>query len=298
MIDRSDSPATTQTNTSCLNSIPSRLASWLYGKLVSIAETVKRIFSCGNMGQSENQPETRPLAERTSSEVKAERTFLHTPDPQVTTPSQEVELDNAANGPLPVLNGGEVVCLSRDVKPILDGMKEIFEELKRTTSTELSEAEKRAGELEKFINGEQFDNSVLSDWEFELYGMNKIDHPQNMSEEDKYFYLLTYNTCDKIKYAHCVAKADTFIQSINGITSPSVDELISSLTNKYSDSCTVRASEEDIKVLQDRVGDIQVILDEGTKGLIGERIALDAKLQETLSDIRGKLQTITQTLQM
>ena len=209
-----------------------------------------------------------------------------------------MELDNAANRPLPVLSGAEVLCLSRDVKPILDGMKEIFEELKRTTSTELSEAKKREGELKKFRNGKQFDNSVLSDWEFELYGMGKIDHPQAMSEDDKKLFLTTYNACQITECAHCAAMADNFIQSINGFTSPSVDELISSLTNKYSDSCTVRASEEDIKVLQNKVGDIQVILDEGTKGLIGKKIALDAKIQETLSDIRGKLQNLIQTLQM
>ena len=298
MIDGSDSPATTQTNTSCLNSIPSRLVCWLYGKLVSIAETVKRIFSRGNMGQSESLPETRSLAERTSSEVKAERTFLHTPDPQVTTPFQEVELDNAVNRPLPVLNGGEVVCLSRDVKPILDGMKEIFEELKRTNSTELSEAEKRAGELKKFIDGEQFDNSVLSDWESELYCMGKMNDPQYMSEDEKKKFLPICNDVQKLEYARCVARADTFIQGINGVTSPSVDELISSLTDKYSDSCTDRASEEDIKVLQEKVGDIQYLLDEGTKKLFEEQIAFDAKLKKTLSDIRGKLQVITQTLQM
>ena len=298
MIDRSDSPATTQTNTSCLNSIPSRLVRWLYGKLASIAETVKRIFSRGSMGQSESLPETRPLAERTSSEVKAERTFLHTPDPQVTTPSQEVELDNAANRPLPVLNGGEVICLSRDLKPILDGMKEIFEELKTTNSTELSEAEKRAGELEKCVKGEQFDDSVLSDWAFELFSMYKMDHTQEMSENNKNNFLRAYNDARMAEYAGCAARADTFIQNINGVTSPLVDELISSLTNKYSDSCTDRASEEDIKVLQDRVGNIQFILHEGTKGLIRQQIAFDAKLEETYSDIRGKLQTITQTLQM
>ena len=297
MIDRSNEPATTQTNTSCLNNIPSRLVSWLYGKLVSIAETVKRIFSRGNMGQSESLPETRPLAERTSSEVKAERTLLHTPDPQVTTPSQEVELDNAANRPLPVLNGGEVLCLSRDLKPILDNMKKIFEELKGINSKGLSEALKRADDIKRSVNGEVFDNAALFEWEAKLIVKHQI-YDDGMSADDKIKVLEFYNDRQMKAYAICVARADTYINGINGAASPSVDELISSLTNKYSDSCTERASEEDIKMLQEKVEHIQVLLNEGVKGVVGKQIARDANLQEIFSDISEKLENIIQTLQM
>ena len=298
MIDGSDSPATTQTNTSCLNNIPSRLVGWIYGKLVSIAEAVKRLFSRGNMGQSDSLPETRPLAERTSSEVKAETTFLHIPDPQVTTPSQEVEHDNTANRPLPVLNGGEVLCLSRNVTPILNGMKKIFEELRRTNSSGLSEAEKRAVDLERFAKGEHFDQDALFDWEAKLHARYQIDYPHDMPENDQINVLRSYNVAQKKECASCLARAEQFINGINGITSPEVDKLISSLANKYSDSCTDRASEEDIKKLQEMVGNIKVLLDESDKGLVGKQIALDANLQNTLFDIRGKLENIIQTLQM
>lgn len=298
MIDGSDSPVTTQTNTSCLNSIPSRLVSWLYSRLVSIAEAVKRVFSRGNMAQSESLPEARPLAERTSSEVKAEITFLHMPDPQVTAPSQEVEFDNEANRPLPVLNGGEVLCLSRKVEPILDGMKTIFEKLKQANSSEFSKGELRAEDIKQLCSKEHFDESIFMN----LLGILKIadekENLDNMPVVKKINYLLCCNAEQMRISAECFSRAITLIISINGITLPSVHERISSLAKKYSDTCTELASKEDIRELQEKVEDIQCLLDEGIKGLVWKQITLDADLQETLSDIREKLQNITQTLQM
>ena len=299
MIDRSDSPATTQTNTSYLNSIPSRLASWLYGKLVSIAETVKRIFSRGNMGQSESLPETRPLAERTSSEVKAERTFLHTPDPQVTTLSQEQELLNSANRPLPELNGGEVLCLSKEVEQILNGMTIIFEKLKGVKLGEVNKGECRAKEIKKLSSKKPFDEVVF----FNLQGMlnvgfSMVVDPESMTVDEKINFLLDFNNKNMAVQNEFVQMFDTFINDISRVKLPSVQKLVSRLTKKYPDSCIEQASEHDIKVLQIKVAEIQVLLKEGFKKAVKEQIAVDADLSLRFSDISKKLQNLIQTVQI
>ena len=296
MIDGPDSPVTTQTNTSCLNNIPSRLVSWLYGKLVSIAEAVRRVFSRGNMGQSESRPEARPLAERTSSEVKAEITF-HTPDPQVTAPSQEAELDNEANRPLPVLNGSKALRLSMGLKPILDGIRTIFEELRRVNSSELSEGKKRADDIKRSANGEDFDNYALLKWKAILHASQQIPYPHDKPANEKINFLLDCNARQMEIHAKCIGRANLYITDINGTILPSVDELISSLTKKYPDSCIELASLEDIKVLQEKVLEIQTLV-KGVKGCLEIQIALDADLMGKFSDISKKLQNLTQILQM
>ena len=299
MIDRSDSPATTQTNTSYLNSIPSRLASWLYGKLVSIAETVKRIFSRGNMGQSESLPETRPLAERTSSEVKAERTFLHTPDPQVTIPSQEQELLNSANRPLPELNGGEVLCLSKEVELILNNMTIIFEKLKGVKLKEVKNGEHWDKEIEKLSSKKPFDELEF----FSLQGMvnvgfNMVVDPKSMTVEEKINFLFDYNNKNMAVQKKFVQMFDTFIKDISRVKLPSVRKFVFRLTKNYPDSCIEQASEHDIKVLQTKVAEIQVLLKEGFKKAVKEQIAVDTDLSRIFSDISKKLQNLIQTVQI
>ena len=299
MIDRSDSPATTQTNTSYLNSIPSRLASWLYGKLVSIAETVKRIFSRGNMGQSESLPETRPLAERTSSEVKAERTFLHTPDPQVTIPSQEQELLNSANRPLPELNGGEVLCLSKEVELILNNMTIIFEKLKGVKLKEVKNGEHWDKEIKKLSSKKPFDELEF----FSLQGMvnvgfNMVVDPKSMTVEEKINFLFDHNNKNMAVQKEFVQMFGTFIKDISRVKLPSVREFVSRLTKNYPGSCIEQASEHDIKVLQTKVAEIQVLLKEGFKKAVKEQIAVDTDLSRIFSDISKKLQNLIQTVQI
>ena len=222
MIDRSDSPATTQTNTGCLNNIPSRLASWLYGKLVTISEAVKRIFSRGNIVRSESLPEMRPLAERTSSEVKAERTSLHTPDPQVTTPAQEVDPHKTASRPLPELNAGQVLCISRDVKTILGDMRTLFKTLRQAKLSEVSAGKKITEQLEKARRGELYDFILLCYWEWNLHADQKIVYPPDIQESEKINYLVDYNRKRTKMLAQIASHARIFINSVEKIL-PSVD---------------------------------------------------------------------------
>ncbi len=98
-------------------------------------------------------------------------------------------------------------------------------------------------------------------------------------------------------HAKCIGRANLYITDINGTILPSVDELISSLTKKYPDSCTELASLEDIKVLQEKVLEIQTLV-KGVKGCLEIQIALDADLMGKFSDISKKLQNLTQILQM
>ena len=299
MIDRSDSPATTQTNTSCLNSIPSRLVSWLYDKLVSIAETVKRILSRGNMGQSESLPETRPLAERTSSQVKVQRNFVHTSNPQVTTPSQEQELHNSANRPLPELNGGEVLCLSKEVKLILNGMKMIFEKLKEVKSKEVSNGQVWAEKIKKFSRKKTFDDIEFFSWQGILnVGNCMVVDSKKMTVDEKINFLLHHNNKNMAVQTEFVRMFETFINDISRIKLPSVQNLVSHLTKKYPDSCIEQASERDIKLLQIKVAEIQVLLKEGFKKAVKEQIADDADLLQIFSDISKKLQNLIKTVQI
>lgn len=297
MIVRFDSPATTQTDTSCLNNIPSRLASWLYGNLVSIAEAVKQVFSRGSMGQSESLPETRPLTERTSSEVKAERTLLHRPDPQVTTPSQEVDLYKTASRPLPELNGGQVLCISRDVKTILGDMKTIFEILWEVELSKISEGEKKAEQLEKVRRGETYDFILLSYWEWNLDASQQIAYPLGIQESEKINYLVDYNHKQMKMLAQIVSHAENFINTVDKIL-PSVDILIASLTRKYPVSCTHLASEEDIKALLTKVENIQTLLRYGFTSPVINEIASDGKLLVKSYEIRKKLKNLIQALQI
>ena len=296
MIDRSDLPATTQTNTSYLNSIPSRLASWLYGKLVTIAEAVKRIFSRGNMGRSESLPETRPLAERTSSEVKAEGTSLHTPDPQVKTPAQEVDPHKTANRPLPELNADQVLCISRDVKTILGDMKTIFKTLREEKLREASAGKKITEQLGKVRRGELYDFILLSYWEWNLHAGQEIVYPPDSQDSEKINYLVDYNH-KRVKRLRQIANhARIFINSVEKIL-PSVDKLIASLTRKYPVSCTDLASREDIKALLTKVDNIRTLLEHGfTRPVINE-IAFDKKLSVKSSEVREKLKNLIQALQ-
>ena len=298
MIGRSDSSATTQTSTNCLNNIPSRLVSWLYAKMVRIAEAVKRIFSRGKMGQSESLPETRPLVERTSSEVKAETTFLHTPDPQETAPFQEVELDNVANRPLSALNGNQVLCLSRDVTAILDGMKTIFEELKEAELRKISEGEQRAECLEKAKRGEHFDVSILDYWESKLHATRQIVYPPDSQESVIIDCLVDVNARQMEIMAKSVAMADSFIKDVNETILPSIHELISRLTKKYPVSCTDLASEEDLNALREKVVSILALIKSGVTRAVMNEIAFDDNLSAILSSVDNKLQYLIKTLKM
>ena len=296
MIDRSDSPATTQTNTGSFN-IPSRLVSWLYGQLVRIANAVKRIVSRGNMGQSESLPETRPIVERTPSQVRAERTFVPTSNPQVTTPSQEQELHNPANRPLLELNGSEVLCSIRKVKLILGSMKAILEKLRVENANGSSKGEKRAEDIKKIGAEKYFDDIVFFQWEGVLEADQWPD-PKNMTVDEKINFLLSCNNKLIEKQAGFVLMVGTFIQDIGQNKLPSVHRLITGLAEKYPGDCTDRASKDDIKTVQRKVVDIQVLLDEGFNETVRQKIAVDAKLAGIFSGIMKDLQSLTQKLQI
>ena len=298
MIDRSDLPVTTQTHTSCLNNIPSRLVSWLYGKLVSIAEAVKRVFTRGNVGQSESLPEAKPLAERTSSEASAKITFLHVPDPQVTAPSQEVELDKAANRPLPELNGDQVLCLSRDAKTILDDMKTTIETLRKEKLSKIAEGKQIAEHLEKLRKGESSDLSPLSVWHYKLLASQQIVYPPDIQESKLIYRLIDCNQAQMETLAQFVANTETFINRVDKETLPSVDKLISSLAKKYPVSCTDLASEEDITKLQENADFIRELFELSFESVFRKEIGLNGVVSGKSFEISEKLHNLTQTLQI
>ena len=296
MIDRSDLSATTQTNSSCPNNIPSRLASWLYGKLVTIAEAVKRIFSRGNMGRSESLPETRPLAERTSSELKAEGTSLHTPDPQVTTPAQKVDPHKTANRLLPELNAGQVLCISRDVKTILGDLNIIFKKLRQAKSDEVKTGERIIQQLEKVRRGELYDFILLSYWEWYLHAGQKIMYPPDSQDSEKINYLVDYNH-ERMKRLCQIAKHAKVVMNSVEIILPSVDKLIASLTKKYPVSCTDLASRGEIRALLAKVDKIRILLEYGFTTPVINEIAFDKDLSVKSSELRKKLKNLIQALQ-
>ena len=292
MINSTDSFATTQSNSNCLN-IPSRLVAWLRGKLVSITKAVKRIFS------GESLPDVTPIAERMFSKVKAQGPFFNTPAPRGTTSSRKMELYNPANRPLPEIEGVELKKLCWGLLPILGGMKELFEVIMNANSLELVKGKMRGLAIENLGNQNNFNDNLFKDMAKQLkVSQHIIDERLEMVADEKIKWLDSINK-EQIEISRtCYQRARGSVDDIDHYVFPLICNFIGSVSKKYPKYSTELASEKDIRECQKGVVNLDRVLNTFVEGPVGDQIARDASLQTKLSDIRNKLQNIAQPLQI
>lgn len=292
MINSTDSFATTQSNSNCLN-IPSRLVAWLRGKLVSISKAVKRIFS------GESLPDVTPIAERMFSKVKAQEPFFNTPAPRGTTSSREMELYNPANRPLPEIEGVELKKLSWELLPILGGMKELFEVIMNANSIELCKGQVRAVAIENLANQSNFNDDIFKNLAKQLkVSQHIMDKLLEMNADEKLKWLDSINREQIQISSACGLRARRSLDDYNNYLFPLICNFIGNLSEKYPIYSTELASEKVIRVFQKGVVNLDRVLNIFVEEPVGDQIARDASLQTKFSDIRNKLKNIAQSLQI
>ena len=292
MINSTNSFATTQSNSNCLN-IPSRLVAWLFGKLVSIAKAGKRIFS------DESQPDLTPLAERMFSKAKAQGTFFNTPAPRETTSSREMELYNPANRPLPVIEGVELQRLSWGLWPIVGGMKQLLEVINNQNTEEFLKGGIRGQSIQNHVNEGKFNDEIFKKFAEELnVSQDIIDEYLKMEAHEKIKWLDSINEeQSQLSFTRSKIAGDS-LEDIDDYLLPIIQNFITTLSEKYPAYNSELASENDIREFQKGLINLDKVLNKLTEGPVGDQIARDANLQTMFSDIRDKLQILAQSLHL
>ena len=292
MINSTNSFATAQSNSNCLN-FPSRLAAWLYGKLVSIVNAGKRIFS------GKSQPDLTPIAKRMFSKAKAQGTFFNTPAPRATTSSQKMELFNPANSPLPEIEGVELRRLSWEVRPIVGGMKELLEVINNQNLHELKIGEIRGQSIDTLGTQDKFNDELFKDLAKQLkVSQNIIDKCLEMHADEKIKWLNSINEEQSQISLTCCKIAGQTLADIDHYLFPLIHDFITTLSEKYPSYSSELASEKDIREFQKGLINLDKVLNKLTEGPVGDQIARDANLRTKFSDIRIKLQNLAQSLQI
>ena len=292
MINSTNSFATTQPNSNCLN-IPSRLIAWLFGKLVSIANAGKRIFS------GKSLPDVTPIAERMFSKAKAQGTFFNTSASRETTSSQKMELNSPANRPLPEIEGVELQRLSWEVRPILGGMKELLEVINNQNLHELKIGEIRGQSIDTLGTQDKFNDELFKDLAKQLkVSQDIIDKCLEMHADEKIKWLDSINEEQSQISLACCKMAGQSLNDIDNYLFPLIHDFITNLSKKYPSHSSKLASEKDIREFQKGLINLDKVLNKLTEGPVGDQIARDANLQTMFSDIRNKLQNLAQSLQI
>lgn len=292
MINNTNSSATTQSNSNCMN-VPYRILAWLFGKLVSIAKAGKRIFS------DKSQPDLTPLAERMFSKAKAKGTFFNTPAPRKTTSSREMELYNPANRPLPMIEGVELQRLSWALRPIAGGMKQLLEVINKQNLEEFFKREFKGQSIKNIIHKGEFDDKIFKKFAEELnISQDIIDECLKMDAYEKFKWLESINDEQSQLFLKCSKIAGHFLKHIDYFLTPLIQDFITSLSENYPAYNSKLASKNDIREFQKGLINLNKVLNNLTEGPIRDQIAHDANLQTMFSDIRNKLQTLGQSLQI
>lgn len=292
MINNTNSSATTQSNSNCMN-IPYRMLAWLFGKLVSIAKVGKRIFA------DKSQPDLTPIAERMFSKAKAKGTFFNTPDPRKTTSSREMELYNPAYRPLPMIEGVELHRLSWELRPIAGGMKQLLEVINKQNTEEYFKRESKGQSIKNVINKGELNDKTFKKFAEELnISQDIIDECHKMDAYEKFKWLESINEEQSQLSYDCSKIAGNSLKDINYNLTPIIQNFITALSKKYPAYNSELASEIDIREFQKGLINLDKVLNKLTEGPIGDQIARDANLQRMLSDIRNKLKILGQSLQI
>ena len=292
MINSTNSFATAQSNSNCLN-FPSRLVAWLYGKLVSIANAGKRIFS------GKSQPDLTPIAERMFSKAKAQGTFFNKPTPRETTSSRKMELFNPANSPLPEIEGVELRRLSWDLRPIVGGMKQLLEVINNQNLHELKSGGIRGQSIENLVTQGKFDDEIFKGFAQELnVSQDIIDKCLKMDTHEKIIWLNSINEEQSQTSLTCCKIAGQTLNDIDNYLFPLIHNFITTLSEKHSSHSSEMASEKDIREFQKGLINLNKVLNKLTDSPVGDQIARDTNLRTMFSDIRNKLQNLAQSLQI
>lgn len=292
MINNTNSSATTQSNSNCMN-VPYRMLTWLFGKLVSIAKAGKRIFS------DESLPDLTPIAERVFSKAKAQETFFNTPAPRETTSSREMELYNPANSPLPMIEGVELQCLSWEVRRIVGDMKQLLEAIEAQNLHEVKTGAIRGNHIETLNAQDNFDDKRFKDLAEELkVSPDIIDKCLEMHADEKIKWLDSINEEQITISVACCNMAGNALKNINYDLIPLIERFITTLSENYPRYSGKLASETHIREFQKGLRNLDKVLNKLPKGPAGDQIARDANLQTMFSNIKNKLQNLAQSLQI
>ena len=292
MINNTNSSATTQSNSNCMNN-PFRMLAWLFGKLVSIAKAGKRIFS------DKSQPDFTPIAERMFSKAKAEGTFFKTPAPRKTTSCREMELYNPANRPLPMIEGAELQRLSWTLRSIAGGMKQLLEVIKKQSFEEYLKRECRGQSIQNLIKRGELNDETFKEFAEELnISQDIINKCLKMDALEKFKWLLSINDEQRDLSFECSEIAENSLGDINYILTPLIQNFITYLSKKYPAYNSNLANEDDIREFQACLTILDKALNNLIESPVGDQIARDANLQTMFSGISNKLQTLAKSLQI
>ena len=290
MIHSKGSSTAAQSVWDFLKNIPSRLVGWFQGKFVTIATKIKCFFSGEGSRQSARQSDRTPLVERrvtSDSQKQDDSSLVKTSGSHVTT----------YGPPLPVLNGDVLrhICVE-GLGSVTGKIKELMMDLRAETNLVIEACDKKSDSIE--LLRKQYDDGLFVKLAKKLdVEESIINDRDNYDVEQKIKLLKDILDKQRLKLSMRLKRIQYFYSELIE-EAAEIRKFGADLSSRYGGCSPELASKWEVTELQGKLSCIVRMLDQFTKGKIGEQIESDAKLQTDLFNIQKRLQNLIQALQV